>query len=81
MSEQKKTEKNRKGGKIVFAGCAVIIVMLLAVIVYLLSSRQGQKEEEPVNRNVVINKDNVEVKHGTSTVDLCRLERGLRQRL
>ena len=29
MSEQKKTEKNRKGGKIVFAGCAVIIVMLL----------------------------------------------------
>ena len=50
MSEQKKTEKNRKGGKIVFAGCAVIIV----------SSRQGQKEEEPVNRNVVINKDNVE---------------------
>lgn len=57
MSEEKKSQSNKKGGKIALAICIGIIIILLGVTVYLLLNRQ---EDEPVNRNVVVNEDNVE---------------------
>lgn len=58
MSEEKSKNNNGKGGKIAFAICAIVIVILLGVVIYLLINRQ--KEDEPVNRNVVVNEENVE---------------------
>lgn len=56
MSKQKESNNSRKGGKIAIAICIVVIVALLGVVIYLLLGRK----EEPVKRNVVVNKDNVE---------------------
>lgn len=58
MSEQEKSKKNGKGGKIAFAACLVVIVVLLGVVIFLLF--RGQDEEEPKRRNVVVNEDNVD---------------------
>ena len=56
MSEQKETNKGRKGGKIAVAVCIVVIAALLGVVIYLLLG----KKEEQVRRNVVVNEDNVD---------------------
>ena len=56
MAKQKENNISRKGGKIAVAICILIIAVLLGIIIYLLFGRK----EEPVNRNVVVNKDNVE---------------------
>ena len=53
MSEQEKSGKNGKGGKIALASCLVVIVALLGAVVFLLF--RGQDEEEPKRRNVVVN--------------------------
>lgn len=58
MSEEKKNQSKGKGGKAALAVCVVIIIVLLGVTIYLLVSRQ--KEDEPVNRNIVVNENNVE---------------------
>lgn len=58
MSEQKENNSGRKGGKVVLAVCITVIIVLLGVVIYLLLNRQ--KDEGPVNRNVVVNEDNVE---------------------
>lgn len=56
MGEHKEGNKNRKGGKIAIAVCIIVIIALLGVVCYLLFGRK----EEPLNRNVVVNEDNVE---------------------
>lgn len=56
MSKQKESNDSRKGGKIAIAVCVVVIVALLGIVIYLLLG----KKEEPVRRNVVVNKDNVD---------------------
>lgn len=59
MSNQnEKSAKGGKGGKIVLAICIVVIIALLGVVIFLLLNK-GEKEE-PVKRNVVVNKDNVD---------------------
>ena len=55
MSEQKETNRGRKGGKIIIAVCILVIAALLGVVAYLLLD----KKEEPTRRNVVVNKENV----------------------
>ena len=62
MSEEQNGSKTEKGGKkAVFAICIVAIVVLLALVVYLLVTRNQGKNEGVVNRNVVVNEENVEV--------------------
>lgn len=58
MSEETKNHINGKGGKIALAICIVIIALLLGMVVYLLLNRG--EEDEPVNRNIVVNEENVE---------------------
>lgn len=61
MSGQKNGSTTEKGGKkAVFALCIVVIVVLLVLVAYLLFTRNQGKDEEAVNRNVVVNEENVE---------------------
>ena len=59
MSEQKTINNNEKGGrrKLVFVLCIIVILILLGDIIYLVASK---KEDKPLNRNVVVNEDNIE---------------------
>lgn len=72
MSEEK-NENPVKGGKNplaktalsnnLFVVCGVVIIALLGTVIYLLVNRPAQGEvqsAQPVNRNVVVNEDNVE---------------------
>ena len=56
MSKQNESKNSKKGGRIAIAICIVMILVLLGVVIYLLLGRK----EEPVKRNVVVNKDNVD---------------------
>lgn len=56
MSKQNESKNSKKGGRIAIAICIVMILVLLVVVIYLLLGRK----EEPVKRNVVVNKDNVD---------------------
>ncbi len=56
VSNQKDKDNGKKGGKIAIAICIIVIIVLLGVVLYLLFGRK----EEPLNRNVVVNEDNVE---------------------
>lgn len=59
--EQRSNNNKKKGGVIVFAVCIVIIIALSGMVIYLLTSRKTlEAEKEPVNRNVVVNEQNVE---------------------
>lgn len=58
MSEQKESNGSGKGGKFVLAACVVVIIVLLVAVIYLWQNKQ--EDEQPVNRNVVVNEDNVE---------------------
>lgn len=61
MSEQRASNNKKKGGIIVFAVCIVIIIALSGTVIYLLTSRKtSEAEKEPVNRNIVVNEQNVE---------------------
>lgn len=61
MSEQKKGDTTEKGGKkTIFVLCIIAIVVLLVLVVYLLATRNQGKDEDVVNRNVVVNEENVE---------------------
>lgn len=62
MSEEKK-ENPVKGGKNLLIICGVVIIALLGTVIYLLVNRPAQGEvqsAQPVNRNVVVNEDNVD---------------------
>lgn len=58
MLKQKELGEKKKGGSVVFIICIVVILILLALIAYLLINQK--RGEEPVNRNVVVNSENVE---------------------
>lgn len=60
MSKEVEKRDTKKGGKIVFAICIAIIAILLVLVIYLLLNRKSMQEPEPVNRNVVVNAENVE---------------------
>lgn len=60
MSEKIDIRNSKKGGKIVFAICIAIIAILLFCVIYLLSKRDEPLKAEPVNRNVVVNEENIE---------------------
>lgn len=61
MSEVTNESKAKKGGtKAVFAVGILIIAVLLAAVVYLLLTRNDEPEVAAVNRNVVVNEENVE---------------------
>ena len=60
MSEKMDICNSKKGGKIAFALCIAIIAILLFLVIYLLSKRDEPLEAEPVNRNVVVNEENIE---------------------
>lgn len=60
MSKEIEKCDNKKGGKLVFGICMIIIIILLVLVVYLLSKSNKPLEAEPVNRNVVVNEENVE---------------------
>lgn len=59
-AQESGTTKGKDGKKIGLAVCIVAIAVLLALVVYLLVTRGQGKEDEVVNRNVVVNEDNVE---------------------
>lgn len=56
MTKQNESRENKKGGKIAVIVCIIVIILLLGIVLYLLLGRK----EEPINRNVVVNEDNVE---------------------
>ena len=58
MSKQNELGGKKKGGNIVFIICIVVIVILLALVIYLLM--RSKKGDEPINRNIVVNSENVE---------------------
>lgn len=61
MAGQKSGDTTGKGGKkTVLVICILAIVVLLALVVYLLATRNQRKDDEAVNRNVVVNEENVE---------------------
>lgn len=49
-----------KGGKIVVAVCVVVIIVLVLTVAYLLQEKQDGTDENVVNRNIVVNEENVE---------------------
>lgn len=61
MSELINDEKTRKGEKkTVLVVCILVFVVLLAAVIYLLVTRKSDKDDSTINRNIVVNKDNVE---------------------
>ena len=61
MTEQTGDKGKEKGGKkAVFALCIGVIVVLVALVVYLLATRNQEKTEDAVQRNIVVNEENVE---------------------
>lgn len=61
MSGEKNGGMAEKGGKkAVFVFCIAAIIILLLVVVYLLATRNQGKEDNVVNRNIVVNEENVE---------------------
>lgn len=53
----KSIEKGGKKQKVVFVLCVAIILILLSLVIYLLVTR---RQDEDVNRNIVVNEDNVD---------------------
>lgn len=61
MSGQKNGDTTEKGGKkAVFVIGILVIVVLLMLVIYLLVTRDQGKDDRVVNRNVVVNEENVE---------------------
>lgn len=61
MSEQRNGDITEKGGKkTIFVLCIMVIAILLALVIYLLITRNQGKNDDVVNRNIVINEENVE---------------------
>ena len=61
MSEQTNDDTTGTGGKkTVYVVGALVIVVLLAAVIYLLATRNQGADDGVVNRNIVVNEENVE---------------------
>lgn len=61
MSGQTNDDTTGKGGrKTVYVIGVLVIAILLAVVIYLLATRNQEKDDGVVNRNIVVNEENVE---------------------
>lgn len=60
VRQAKGKEDSQKGGKALIIICIVLIIALVGVVAYLLMEKRKAAEGNAVNRNVVVNEDNVE---------------------